>query len=178
MAVENDSGIKITSRKHPTPDDLQFLSTDVLKMLKHDMPADAYARIAVTMTDLYPDPTWNFVFGQASPSERVGVYSFARYGEPGDKQFLHRCLHVFAHETGHMFAIMHCIHFECVMNGSNHLAESDATPLQLCPVCLRKLHAANAFDIRKRYEGLRTFFKKRGFEDETEWMKRRLVDLP
>jgi archaemetzincin len=32
------------------------------------------------MEDLYPEPSWNFVFGQASLNERVGVYSFARYG--------------------------------------------------------------------------------------------------
>jgi archaemetzincin len=31
------------------------------------------------MEDLYPDPRWNFVFGQASVRDRVGVFSFARY---------------------------------------------------------------------------------------------------
>jgi archaemetzincin len=31
------------------------------------------------MEDLYPDPAWNFVFGQASLRERVEVFSFARY---------------------------------------------------------------------------------------------------
>jgi len=31
------------------------------------------------MEDLYPDPHWNFVFGQASLRDRVGVFSFARY---------------------------------------------------------------------------------------------------
>lgn len=31
------------------------------------------------MTDLYPDVSWNFVFGEASPRDRVGVYSFGRY---------------------------------------------------------------------------------------------------
>ena len=142
------------------------------------MPDDAYARIAVTMTALYPDPSWNFVFGQASFRERVGVYSFARYGNPGGELFLRRCIKVFAHETGHMFAILHCIHYQCVMNGSNHLGESDATPLQLCPVCLRKLHAAHPFDIRQRYRDLRDFFKEEKFEDEANWMRQRLAELP
>ena len=170
--------IRITSRQHPGPDDLQFLSTDVLKWLEQEMPKDAYARIAVTMTDLYPDPSWNFVFGQASTVNRVGVYSFARYGNPGDAQFLRRCLRVLAHETGHLFAIMHCVHYQCLMNGSNHLGESDATPLPLCPVCLRKLHAANAFDIRKRYEKLEEFFKGKRFDEEADWIKRRLAEFP
>lgn len=64
------------------------------------------------------------------------------------------------------------------MNGSNHLAESDATPLQLCPVCLRKLHAANAFDIQDRYRELRSFFEREKLEDDANWMVRRLRGLP
>jgi len=31
------------------------------------------------MDDLYPDSARNFVFGEASPRDRVGVCSFARY---------------------------------------------------------------------------------------------------
>jgi hypothetical protein len=33
------------------------------------------------MEDLYSGASWYFVFGQASPRERVRVYSFARYDE-------------------------------------------------------------------------------------------------
>lgn len=166
--------LNITSRNNPGTGQKQLLSTDILKVLKQDLPADAYARIAVTMTDLYPDPAWNFVFGQASFTERTGVYSFARYGEPGEQQFLRRCLQIFSHETGHMFAFMHCVHYQCLMNGSNHLGESDKTPLYLCPVCLRKLHAANHFDIDKRYQALHQFFKKNGMHEEADWMKKRI----
>jgi len=28
------------------------------------------------------------------------------------------------HEIGHMFGIHHCVHFSCLLNGSNHLEES------------------------------------------------------
>lgn len=31
------------------------------------------------MSDIYPRPSWNYVFGLASLSEYVGVFSFARY---------------------------------------------------------------------------------------------------
>ena len=55
------------------------ISTDVLNFLRTKLPSDAFCILAVTMEDLYPDPTWNFVFGQASLTERIGVYSFARY---------------------------------------------------------------------------------------------------
>ena len=33
----------------------------------------------VTLRDLYPSPEWNYVFGEASIKDRVGIYSFARY---------------------------------------------------------------------------------------------------
>ena len=168
---------QIKTRKNPHQGQTQILSTDVLKWLKKDLPRDAYARIAVTMTDLYPDPSWNFVFGQASLTNRTGVYSFARYGEPGTAEFLRRCLRVFSHETGHMFAFMHCIHYQCLMNGSNHLEESDETPLHLCPICLRKLYAANHFDIKKRYGLMQAFFDKNGLSDEHAWVKHRLEQL-
>jgi hypothetical protein len=60
------------------------------------------------MTDLYPDPGWNFVFGQASPRDRVGIHSFARYDPRFDSQastadsrklMLRRSCKVLAHET-------------------------------------------------------------------------------
>lgn len=41
-------------------------------------PSDALALIAFSAQDLYPDPEWNFVFGQAKLSEGVGIWSLAR----------------------------------------------------------------------------------------------------
>ncbi|XP_053563703.1 archaemetzincin-2 isoform X2 [Bombina bombina] len=55
------------------------------------------------------------------------------------------------HEIGHMFGISHCQWLHCVMQGSNHLEESDRRPLQLCPICLRKLQCAIGFNITDRY---------------------------
>lgn len=173
----DSSAMGVTTRKRSNPKRTQLLTSDILKWLTGDLPPDAYARIAVTMSDLYPDPDWNFVFGQASLRERVGVYSFHRYGEPETPQFLRRCLRVFSHETGHMFAFYHCVHYECLMNGSNHLNESDQAPLFLCPVCLRKLHTANPFDVRKRYERMGHFFGRNGLEKEARWVDRRLGSL-
>ena len=51
----------------------------------------------------------------------------------------HRCTKVLTHETGHLFGIRHCIHYECLMCGCNHREEFDRHPIHLCPVCLRKL---------------------------------------
>jgi archaemetzincin len=74
-----------------------------------------------------------------------------------------------------MFGLMHCIHFRCVFNGSNHLAESDARPMHACPVDLHKLHHSIGFDAVKRYTTLLRFYEKAGFDDEAAWTRTRLV---
>ena len=133
-----------------------------------------------------PEASWNFVFGQASLNERVGVYSFARYdpafyGEPRGKDhpalLLRRSMKVLTHETGHMFGLTDCVYFNCVMNGSNHLQESDRRPLHLCPACLRKLQFCVGFDVVKRYEALAQFERRAGLEDEAAWVERRLETI-
>lgn len=133
--------------------------------------------LAVTMTDLYPDPKWNYVFGMASLEDRVGVFSFARYSHKDPKQVLRRAAKVLTHETGHMFGIEHCIFYECNMNGGNHLREMDGTPLHLCPVCLRKMQHAVGFDLKVRYQKLLNFYTKHGLKVEGEWTKKRLKRL-
>jgi archaemetzincin len=197
-------GSGITSRQNPFTGNMQLLTGDILKLLRKKLPDDAYALLGITMVDLYPDPAWNFVFGQASLRDRVGVYSFARYdprfyGEedgapsrsegpagprPGggltpdsQKLMLRRSCKVLAHETAHMFGVQHCIYFHCLMNGSNHLAESDARPLHLCPVDLRKLHHSIGFDVIARYRRLRDFCKRTGLSDEERWLSKRLEYL-
>ncbi len=173
----------ITSRINPYTRNRQVLTSDILAILKKNVPADAFCVVAITMDDLYPEPSWNFVFGQASLSERVGVYSFARYdpafygekrGKDYEKVLLRRSCKVLVHETGHMFGLKHCIYFKCVLNGSNHLEESDARPLHLCPVCLRKLQHSIKFDVVSRYANLFRFYQGSGFDDEAQWVANRL----
>ena len=70
---------EVTERKNPHTGQRQLLTSDILGALRKRLPDDAYCLIAFTDVDLYPAPTWNFVFGQASFVDRVGVYSMARY---------------------------------------------------------------------------------------------------
>ena len=79
-----------------------------------------------------------------------------------------------AHEMTHMFGITPCIYFHCLMNGSNHLVESDARPMHLCPVDLRKLQESIGFDVVERYRGLLEFSASMQFLEEAEWLRRRL----
>ncbi len=172
----------ITTRTNVYTKDLQLLTIDILLFLKHRLPEDAFCLLGITMHDLYPDPSWNFVFGQASLRDRVGVYSFARYDprfyddkvDDEGKLMLYRSCKVLAHETAHMFGIQHCVFFHCLMNGSNHLGESDARPLHLCPVDLRKLQESVGFDIVDRYLRLHEFSKTAGFDEEAKWLAKRI----
>jgi len=184
--------------------------------------------MAVTMIDLYPCDSWNFVFGEADQRHSVGVFSFARYFEnfyniddkslknrkdikllnniisdlndnnnnnnnddknedilfPNDTKyvFIRRCLNVLIHEIGHLFGLGHCPFFECLMNGSNSLEESDQQPLYFCPICDHKLyfsriayqhkkygHQLSKFILSERYKKLALFCKKYNLINDYKW---------
>ncbi len=174
-------GSGIAVRRNRFTDVLQLKTRDILPALARDMPADARCVLGVTDYDLYPHDTWSFVFGEALLGDRVGVFSVARYdpafyGKPDEDPSLlvRRSCKVLAHEACHMFGIEHCVFFNCLMNGSNHLAESDRRPLHLCPVDLRKLQWTLGFDVADRYRGLLAFWRQSGVADEAAWIQRRL----
>lgn len=179
-------GIPVTTRINEQSGRIQLLTRDILAMLARRLPPDAFCLLGISMDDLYPDPFWNFVFGEASLKGRIGVYSFARcdpafYGKgispDMPRLLLQRCCKVLAHETGHMFGIRHCKYFRCIMNGSNSLSEGDRRPLNLCPICLRKLHHSIGFEIRGRYRALADFFEDEEFESEAQWIRTRLKNI-
>lgn len=136
------------------------------------------------MTDLYPAPEWNYVFGEATLVDRVGIYSFARYdpafwgadrGADYRDLILRRACKVMTHELGHMFGLDHCIYYDCLMNGANHLDEMDGTPRYVCPVCLRKLHDCVGFDAVKRYEQLLAFCERQQWFSDVDWLNAQLA---
>jgi archaemetzincin len=162
-------------RKHPEWGMDQVLSTYVLeRVLAPRLPRNACVYIAFTTSDLWPGEGWNFVFGQASLSQRVGVWSIYRFGDPEKSRAdfdrcLRRTMKLATHETGHMFSLAHCQFFECNMCGSNHLEEADRRPSWLCPVCLAKLCYATGADASVRFRRLRDFARVRGFREEEEF---------
>lgn len=137
-------------------------------VLKPRRPDDAVAVLGLTALDLWPGDGWNFVFGEASLQERVGVWSLARYGPAGTALALERTLKVALHETGHMFSLPHCVRSECVMNGSNSLAESDRQPLHFCAECERKIWWACRVEPGPRLRALQSFAAKHGLTDAAE----------
>ena len=183
LPVLDPAPYNLTRRKAPIGGHNQFKTGSILDLLYQRLPDDAYALIGMTMADLYPDNSWNFVFGEAMLRERVGIYSFVRYdpvayGEkpgPGRQQkILERSLKVMTHEVSHMFGIEHCTHYHCLANGNNHVAEMDAMPQHLCPVCLRKLQWAVRFDPIRRDERLLEFYTRHDMTTDAAWTEQRL----
>lgn len=141
-----------------------YILNDVLKPV---VPADAAALIAFTNEDLYPDESMNYVFGQASLEDRVGVWSLARLDDNANYDlFLRRTLKVAAHETGHMFSMRHCTKYECVMSGTNHLAETDRRPIDACPECMAKVCWLSDITAADRYKRLAEFCRQNSLHKE------------
>lgn len=139
----------------------------LVEVLKPQLPKDAAALIGFTNEDLYPNENFNYVFGQASFENRVGIWSLYRLQEnAGFEQFLERTLKIAVHETGHMFSIAHCTKYECVMSGTNHLLETDKRPIDACPECMAKICWITKFKPEIRYENLVKLCRKYGLKNE------------
>lgn len=138
------------------------------------LPDDAAAIIAFTNEDLYPDEYMNYVFGQANTVSRVAVWSVYWLDNNANfETFLKRTLKVAAHETGHMFSIMHCTKYECVMSGTNHLEETDSRPIDACPECMAKICWMTKTTPQKRYRNLAQLSGANGLKnDEAEFEKK------
>ncbi len=163
---------KDSQRKHPIEKHFQVKSGYFLeKLLPKMLPDDAAAFICFTNCDLYPDENWNYVFGQATLQNRVGVWSMWRFGNPDERAedyrlFFSRTLKLAMHETGHMFSMLHCTKYECLMSGTNHLEETDRRPLDVCPECMAKIAWAFKYEPLQRYQNLAKFWKEQGWDSE------------
>ena len=170
-------------RRHPTWGVEQILSTYVLDdVLKPRLPPDAAAYLAFTSSDLWPGRGWNFVFGQASLRDRVGVWSIHRNGDPDAspasfRLCLLRTMKTATHETGHMFSMWHCTKYECNMCGCNNRQEGDRRPIALCPECLAKVCWATGADPVRRFQRLSAFCDKQGLVAERAFYEKSLRAL-
>ena len=164
-------------RARPLPPDSymrdrgQYDAGAILDWLHPTRPADAVAYVGVTGRDLF-SRRLNFVFGLASLGERTGVYSLHRYGQTYGV-LLRRALKVMNHEVGHIFSLRHCVFYDCSMNGSNSLGESDTRPIHYCPVCHAKLQWAVGFNPLKRLQALEAYYRAAGLADDADFMRRR-----
>lgn len=154
--------------------DIQILTTYLLGgLLPKRLPEDG---AALTASDLWPGPGWNFVFGQASLQDRVGVWSISRNGNPArnDDEYrlcVRRTLKTAGHELGHMFTIEHCTAYECNMCGSNNRDEADRRPLAFCPECAAKIWWATQSQPHEHFRKLAEFCEKHGLAEASRFYK-------
>jgi archaemetzincin len=150
----------------------QYNSTMLIgHLVENHLPKDALAMAGITSEDLFSKGL-NFVFGEGSLVEPVGVYSLHRFGNDWPL-FLERGLKLVTHELGHVLGLEHCIWYKCVMSGANSLAEGDRYPMHACPIDLRKLEWNLGFDRLKRYEKLEAFYRAQELPEAADWVRRR-----
>ena len=94
-----------------------------------------------------------------------------------DSEYFRRSSKLLTHELGHLFALDHCIHNRCLMNGSGHLVEDFKCPSHLCGICLRKLQWRAGFDVRQRYKLLSVAFDAMGMKKEKQWVQKQFDNL-
>jgi archaemetzincin len=173
--LETAGGVRSRTRGRTT----QYNAKDILFWLNTDQARQLPGRdqdrellcIAFTMEDLFPEDSWNFVFGISRPVRGVAAHSFARlsplfemhrreFRDTEKGQFLLRCMKIMTHEMAHLFGLKHCVFSHCLMNGVNHMDELDSSPLHLCPICLKKLWLNNKFHVASRYRDLLDFYSR------------------
>ncbi|XP_029433412.1 archaemetzincin-1 isoform X2 [Rhinatrema bivittatum] len=168
------SSINCSFRQNQQSNRMQLHTDGILNFLKRNKPLDAVCVLGLTLIDIYPCESWRYTFSKSLPGEEVGVCSFARFtkdfpqsvsatlkraGESeGIREFsmveIILCCKVIGHEIGHLLGLGRCRWLHCIMQGTRSLNEVHVQPLELCPVCLRKLQYLLGFKLRERYQKL------------------------
>jgi archaemetzincin len=171
----------------------QFDARALLAASGPSLPDDAYSMTLLLARDLLVEERQEYAFGYGLHVDRLALVSFARLdpqfsGGTRSPEFQtrvrERSYKLVAHEVGHTLGFGHCDVHACVMNGFAHLAELDATPLRLCPECLRKLlwvvaEADNdaSTALLRRYRELAARYEAAGLEDDLAWVRGRIERL-
>ena len=145
----------------------QYNAEKCCQALKDYNSRESFSTIAVTNEqDLYICDDEKvlekmpFCFGLADTSSHSSMISLKRHFE-GEQEYeepgvgLKWTCQTLVHELCHLFGLMHCTYYECVMNGCQNNAEKYRRQHRiLCPVCLCKLQLNIKFDVRERYARL------------------------
>ena len=108
------------------------------------IPKDGYCLLGITNEDLYPSNSYNYVFGESSFDQRVGIFGLYRLNSDNiiktfvdgnsnrydydeliellrKDSILNRYIKLISHGILHMFCLEHCIFHNCIMFSFNHL---------------------------------------------------------
>jgi len=84
-------------------------------------------------------------------------------------RYFERVVKLVVHQAVHLFGVLHCCYYRCVMNGSSSMNEFDNKPPYVCGMCLKKLNYVVGFDPLDRYAQLAYAWSMAGREDISRW---------
>lgn len=180
--------LKVKSRINQYSKKIQYNASQINSKTVKYIPNDAHCMMSILLDDLYPESSWNYVFGLTTIEDRVGVFSFARFSSSFEKKnevinfdnyLLYCSCSTMTHEICHTFGLEHCIYYTCLMNGCNNMEEAKKQPLYECPICLRKLHYSIGFDLLERYKKMLNVTKIFGgyFDSASKWYEKRINSI-
>jgi len=148
------------------PERRQFAVFALAANLVRHLPRDALLALAVTDRDLYMGD-FAHAHGWGSLELRVAIMSTQRIDVGKDTRLRRRrVLSLALHEATHALSLRHCVFYRCLMNGALSRSETDARPLQLCPVCRSKLCWNLDLQPKARYLTLARAFEGVGLPAE------------
>lgn len=175
----------------------QVSAEAVLGALGSSVDIRSTCTLAITSKDLYPaKKNYEFVIGLADVTHRVGVYSTARYFGLGPESPTTRSgqdasrreeltlimIKVLCREGLKLCGASECCLLKCLMNPISPGKPEQAVagnPLELCCVCMRKLHWITQADPLDRLAKLPSVMSNTFFEESTRsWDRMRQIGLP
>ncbi|XP_027465537.1 archaemetzincin-1 isoform X4 [Zalophus californianus] len=158
------ASIHCCSRPSQDSDRLQLHTDGILSFLKNSKPGDALCVLGLTLSDLYPCEAWSFTFGKFLPGHEVGVCSFARFSgdllqsgpsaaDPALVEAAADGPETPVRDGGQSVGFSALGMVQCC-KGALSLDEALRRPLDLCPICLRKLQHVLGFKLVERYKRL------------------------
>jgi archaemetzincin len=132
---------------------LQFDAGTILETLEARSFESVDKIVAVLNVDLFL-PVFSHVFGEARQRGRVALVSLCRLTEEPIENgkfsptALERAAKVALHELGHLYGLVHCENYPCLMHFSGSLEELDRMGLNLCPYCSQYFRDATGYQNR------------------------------
>jgi len=161
------SGSTPNARKAPGTGRVQFRADYIIdEVIASVARQDAIATLGLTDADIYSADSGSYVFGQTSFEKRLSVVSLSRLATANRKNFEIRLFKIASHETGHIFGMRHCTKYECLMSGTNNLAETDRHPLDVCPECMAKIAFLSGVTPHDRYAQLADYCNANAMPDQ------------
>jgi len=126
----------------------QFFLNTVFNRMLAAFPRQDGLLLGVMAGDLYK-AAHNYIFGDASESDRVAVVSTFRLRPehnnepPDDASLFNRTLKECVHALGHAFGLKHCYNTRCAMYFSHSVHDTDGKLTYFCDSCDKRVRAAN-----------------------------------